>query len=158
MPGNKQKILTEIWHHIWLKMVVKKFSIFFEIQRWPSEIPANLPGQFSLSGQNVLHWAAATLKAIMEFWTKIRDHFSPSFFSQKWCQIFVRIFCVLSGTKNLQWFHAQLEQKNLNDILSDFWCYKELKILFCRIWDYRNNFILGSALYDTLPTSARKNS
>jgi hypothetical protein len=40
---------------------------YFEIQWWPSEIPANLPGQFSLSGQIFLNWAAATLKAIMEF-------------------------------------------------------------------------------------------
>jgi hypothetical protein len=31
------------------------------------QIPANLPGQFSLSGQIFLHWAAATLKAIVEF-------------------------------------------------------------------------------------------
>ena len=28
------------------------------------------------------------------------DHFSPSFLCQKWCQIFVRIFCVLSGARN----------------------------------------------------------
>jgi hypothetical protein len=40
---------------------------YFEIPRWPSVIPANLPGQFSLSGQIFLHWAAATLKAIVEF-------------------------------------------------------------------------------------------
>ena len=56
VPGNTQKILTKIWHHFWLKMI--------EIPRWPSEIPANLPGQFSLSGQIFFHWAAATLKAI----------------------------------------------------------------------------------------------
>ena len=36
---------------------------FFEIPRWPSEIPVNLLG---LSGQISLHWAAATLKAIVE--------------------------------------------------------------------------------------------
>ena len=40
---------------------------YFEIQRWPSEIPANLPGQFILSGQIFWHCAAATLKAIVEF-------------------------------------------------------------------------------------------
>ena len=40
---------------------------YFEIQRWPSEIPANLPGQFSLSGQIFLHWAAATLKGLVGF-------------------------------------------------------------------------------------------
>ena len=33
----------------------------------PSELPANLPGQFSLSGQIGLHWAAATLKGLVQF-------------------------------------------------------------------------------------------
>ena len=37
---------------------------YFEIQQWPSEIPANLPGQFSLSGQIFLYLAAATKKTI----------------------------------------------------------------------------------------------
>ena len=68
VPGNTQKILTEIWHHFWLKMMVKWFrKKYFEIPQWPSEIPPNLPCQFSLSGQIFLHWAAATLKAIVEF-------------------------------------------------------------------------------------------
>ena len=40
---------------------------YFEIQWWPSELPVNLPGQFNLSWQIFLHWAAATLKAIVEF-------------------------------------------------------------------------------------------
>ena len=40
---------------------------YFEIHRAPSEIPANLPGQFSLSGQIFMHWAAATLKRLSEF-------------------------------------------------------------------------------------------
>ena len=40
---------------------------YFEIPQAPSEIPANMSGQFSLSGQIFLHWAAATLKAIVEF-------------------------------------------------------------------------------------------
>ena len=39
----------------------------FEILRAPSEIPANLPGQFSHFGQISYHWAAAILKAHMEF-------------------------------------------------------------------------------------------
>ena len=70
VPGNTQKILTEIWNHFWLKNDDEKWSRknYFEIPPWPSEIPANLPGQFSLSGQIFLHWAAATLKAIVEFW------------------------------------------------------------------------------------------
>jgi hypothetical protein len=32
--------------------------------------PANLPGQFCLSGQIFLHWAAATLKGLGEFQNK----------------------------------------------------------------------------------------
>ena len=69
MPDNTQKILTEILHRFWLKNDDEKWSRknYFEIPRWPSEIPANLQGQFSLSGQIFLHWAAATLKAIVEF-------------------------------------------------------------------------------------------
>ena len=45
---------------------------YFEIEPAPSEIPANLPGQFSLSGLMFLHWAAAgpaaaTLKGLVQF-------------------------------------------------------------------------------------------
>jgi hypothetical protein len=63
-------------------MMVKsglEFFIFL-IQQAPSEIPANQPGQFSLSGQTFLHWTAATLKGLAEF------HFLPSFFLVKKCQ------------------------------------------------------------------------
>ena len=53
-------------------MMGKWFGIFyFEIQRAPSEIPTNLPGQFSLSGQIFLYWAAVTLKGLGEFQNKI---------------------------------------------------------------------------------------
>jgi hypothetical protein len=45
-------------------------SFKFEIQRDSLEIPANLPGQFSLSRQIFLHWAAATLKGLAEFQIK----------------------------------------------------------------------------------------
>ena len=34
------------------------------------EIPTSLPGQFSLSGQIFLHWAAAILKGLGEFQNK----------------------------------------------------------------------------------------
>ena len=34
---------------------------------WQVRVPANLPGQFSLSGQIFLHWAAATMKGLGEF-------------------------------------------------------------------------------------------
>ena len=54
-----------------LEMMVntEQWSIFFyfEILCAPSEIPANLPGQFSHFGQISYHWAAAILKAHMEF-------------------------------------------------------------------------------------------
>ena len=46
---------------------------YFEIHRAPSEIPANLPGQLSLSGQIFVHWAAATLKGLGEFQKKNDD-------------------------------------------------------------------------------------
>ena len=43
---------------------------YFEILQAPSDLTANLPGQFSLSGQIFLHWAAATLKGLGEFQKK----------------------------------------------------------------------------------------
>ena len=43
---------------------------YFEIPRWPSKIPANLPGQFRLLGQIILHQAAATQKGLGEFQNK----------------------------------------------------------------------------------------
>ena len=44
---------------------------YFEIVLAPSELPANLPGQFSLPGQIFLHWAAAvTLKGLVQFQNK----------------------------------------------------------------------------------------
>ena len=52
-----------------LNMMVKSGleQNYFEIPRAPSEIPAIQPGQFGLSGQIFLHWAAATLKGHLEF-------------------------------------------------------------------------------------------
>ena len=43
---------------------------YFNITLAPSEIPANLTGQFSRPGQIFLHWAAATLKRLKEFQNK----------------------------------------------------------------------------------------
>ena len=43
---------------------------YFEIHGAPSEIPTNLPGQFILSGQTFLHWAAVTMKGLGEFQNK----------------------------------------------------------------------------------------
>ena len=52
-----------------LKMKSKSGLEFFcfQIMLAPSELPAKLPGQFSLSGQTFLDWAAATLKGLSEF-------------------------------------------------------------------------------------------
>ena len=44
--------------------------VYFEILQAPSEIPANLPDQFSPPGQIFLHWAAATLKGLVGFQNK----------------------------------------------------------------------------------------
>ena len=69
-------------------MMMKSVLVFyFEILLAPSELPANLPGQFRLGGQLFLHWAAATLKGLVEFQNKKLDHFSPSYLTQKgWFQ------------------------------------------------------------------------
>ena len=59
--------------NFWLKNDGEKWSriSYIEIERAPSEILANMPGQFSLSGQIIfLHWAAATLKGLVEFQNK----------------------------------------------------------------------------------------
>ena len=67
-------------HYKWTKISSLEIVIFgfkmmmksgiLKIHRAPSEIPANLPGQFSLPGQIFLHWAAATLKGLGEFQNK----------------------------------------------------------------------------------------
>jgi hypothetical protein len=54
--------------------------LYFEIEQAPSEIPANLPGQFSLSGQIFLQLAPATLKGLLQiqnekFQTTFHHHF-----------------------------------------------------------------------------------
>ena len=53
-------------------MMVKSGLVFFyfEILLAPSELSANLLGQFIISGQHFLHWAAATLKGLVEFQNK----------------------------------------------------------------------------------------
>jgi hypothetical protein len=51
-------------------MMKNGLDFFFEIHRAPSEIPVNLPGQSSLSGQIFFHWAAVTLKGLGEFQNK----------------------------------------------------------------------------------------
>ena len=72
---------------------------YFEIPRAPSEILANQPGQLGLSGQIFLHWAAATLKGLVEFQNNFSHQFSPSYLSQKWSfqDFSPLILAVLSG-------------------------------------------------------------
>ena len=69
----------------WLENDGEKWSRIFYSKIWaPLEIPANLSGQFSLSGQIVLHWAVATLKGLGEFQNEKKSRpFSWSFLSQK---------------------------------------------------------------------------
>ena len=68
-------------------MMVKSGLVFFhfEILPAPSELPANLLGKFSLSGQQLfLHWAAATLKGLVEFQNKKKlDLFFTIIFNSK---------------------------------------------------------------------------
>ena len=60
-----------------LEFIILKF-------KEPSEIPSNLPGQFSPSGQIFLHWAGATLKGLVGFQNKKNlDHFSTPLLAQK---------------------------------------------------------------------------
>ena len=68
--GLKSQILKPPFFK--LNMMVKSGLVFFyfEILLAPSELPANLPGQFSLSRQLALHWAAATLKGLVGFQNK----------------------------------------------------------------------------------------
>ena len=82
ISGLKSRVLITIFD---LKMMVKSVLEFFyfEILRATSEIPPNLPGQFSHYGQTFLHWAAATLKGmairVVEFSNgvyKIRKNFA----------------------------------------------------------------------------------
>ena len=51
-------------------MIVKSGLDFFFYFEAPLELPDNLPAQFSLSGQIFLHWAATTLKGLVEFQNK----------------------------------------------------------------------------------------
>ena len=64
----------------------KKWSgIYFEFHRAPSEIPANLQGQFSLSGQIFFALGSSNSEGahgISKYF--FLGHFSPSFLSKKW--------------------------------------------------------------------------
>ena len=106
VPGNTQKILTDIWHHFWLKMMVKSalekiiLKLHGGLQRYLLTCQANSAflGRFFCTGQQQQLWRPSwNLKVIFS-----RPLFTI-ILSQKWSQISARIFCVLSGTRNLQW-------------------------------------------------------
>ena len=103
VPGYTQKILAKIWHNFWLKTVMKsgleKNILKFNdgLQKFSLTCQANSAFlvRFFFLGSSNSEGNCGIVK-----WLFL-DHFSPSFLSQKWCQISVRIFCVLSGTRNL---------------------------------------------------------
>ena len=98
VPANTHKILTEIWHHYWLKNDGENWSRknYYEIPRWPSEIPANLLGQFSLSGQQQLWRPSWNLKIIFP-----RPLFTI-ISKPKMVTNLCKNLSVLSSTRNLQ--------------------------------------------------------
>ena len=104
VPDNTQKILTEIWHHFWIKNDGEKWSrkiiskFHDGLQSCCCPVQKNLPRKDELAWQvGRYHWRPPL---------NFKIFFSKPLFtvilSQKWCQISVRIFCVLPGTKNLQ--------------------------------------------------------
>ena len=107
LPDNTQKILTEIWHHFWLKNDGEKWSRkkCFKIPRWPSELHSakNLPRKAELAWQVSRYLLRPPLNFKI-FFSKL---LFTIILSPKWCQISVRIFCILLGTKNLQCYRFQ---------------------------------------------------
>ena len=55
---------------------------YFKIKRAPSEIPANLPGQFSLSEQSFFALGSRNSEKAHSIKKKKIDHFSPSFLAK----------------------------------------------------------------------------
>jgi hypothetical protein len=84
-----------------LKNDGKKWSrlFYFEILRAPSEIPANLPGQFSLSWQIFLHWAASTLKGHVGFQNKKSRPLFTIIFKPK--MVIPLILAILAGVHSI---------------------------------------------------------
>ena len=62
-----------------------KNDLEFFILKFTEPLQRYLLGQFSLSGEICLHWAAATLKGLGEFQKKGVDHFLLLFLGKK-CQ------------------------------------------------------------------------
>ena len=114
ISGLKSQVLKPTFQ---LKNDGEKGSRIFILKFYqPLRIPANLPGQFSLSGQIFLHWAAATLKGLVEIQNKkILDHFLLSFLAQKcWFQDlrFQSTYSTSSRWCDMSYFF-ELQQKRL---------------------------------------------
>ena len=91
VPGYTQKILAKIWHNFWLKTVMKsgleKNILKFNdgLQKFLLTCQANSAFlvRFFFLGSSNSEGHCGILKRLF------LDHFSPSFLSQKWCQISV---------------------------------------------------------------------
>ena len=85
LQSNALKFTTEGRIKISVGIVVvesdsENTNKYVEISLAHSEVPANWSGQFSLSGHIVLHWAAASLKGLVEFeFTLNRTEFDKVF-------------------------------------------------------------------------------
>ena len=91
------------------------YFFYFEILLAPSELPANLPGQFSLSGQLFLHWAAATLKRLWINQTWIVSNVQETYFTHCFWKIvktnIVAIFIVETiCSTNYMYVHSMCKQ------------------------------------------------
>jgi hypothetical protein len=86
-----------------LEKIILKFHGGFQRYLLTCQANSAFLGRFFCTGQQQLWRPSWNFKIIFI------DHFSPSFLSQKGFQISVRIFCVLSGTRNLQCQETQLK-------------------------------------------------
>ena len=89
--------------------------------------------------------------------------------SQKWCQISVRIFCVLAGTKNIQWCHRPKMKRDpqhkcslffvlvrflvkcflflLSDIMFRLWCmFYTIFIIYFLFWIHQRTLSFTAVL------------
>ena len=89
VPGNRQQILTEIWHQFWEKNDGEN------ICHWNFFISHEPYQSYQLAGNSERNLGGQKIISIIYIFTII--------FSQNWWQIFVRIFWALQGIIKLQW-------------------------------------------------------
>ena len=119
-------------------MMKNDLELIFWNLRARSEIPANLQGQFSVSGQSFLQWAATTLKGLGEFQNKVLDHFLPLFLRKK-CNFKTRDFSPL-----IKWDRAGVIWKSHFSIIDLNLCLwliitRKYTIFFC--WCEGSNYL-----------------